>query len=338
MLRANLLPVAVLATAVTVLLSTTPAPAQYGEAALIAPGEPVPVQLVLGQGGSAGRELAPLLGKRPVLVVYWRPRDSMSEQVLVTTAQFARASAAGATLFPVAVLAASQPPSDIAARLSELGLAELAARQDGGQLAMAFGLRRAPGFALIDAGGVLRAVGGSDISQVGAGGVSIGDALVAAARGEPVPTLGTLAAQPIYRLLGRPLPDGAVTELDGRTWRKLSEYVKPGHHTLVFAWLPTCPHCRELLPKLREWYERTRPEDLRIVDIARAEAPALQSEAASIVKNFPWVHLLDVDRAMFRSLLVVETPTVYLIGHDGNVEAINVGASINWDKWLNKTR
>ncbi len=313
--------------------------AQYGQSAMVAPGDPVPAALLSQQGGSAGEEIAPLIGTRPVFVVYWRPKDPLAEATLAAAAELQRKAAPGAAFLPLAVLAAAQSPSDVTNRLTALGLAGVPPRLDGGgQLATIFGIRHVPAFALIDAGGVLRLVGGSDLAQTGANGVSIAEALAIAGQGAPVPTLGVLQPQPVYRMIGKPLPDSAVTELDGRTWRKLSSLAGGGKRLLVFAWLPTCPHCKAELPRLRDWYQRTRPADLAIIDVARAETPALQDETRKIIQDYPWTHLLDVDRNALRALMVTETPTVYLVGTDGKIQGIQVGGPINWDAWLGGTK
>lgn len=321
------------------LAGVAPGLAQYGQSAMAAPGDAVPAALMSEQGGSTGREIAPLVGTRPVFIVYWRPKDPLAEATLASAAEIHRTAAPDAAFVPLAVLAAGQPPSDVASRLAALGLAEVPPRIDnGGQVATIFGIRHAPSFALIDAGGVLRLVGGSDLAQTGPNGVSIAEALALAGRGAPVPTLGVLQPQPVYRMIGKPLPDAAVTELDGRTWRKLSSFSEGGKRLVVFTWLPTCPHCKTELPRLRDWYLRNRPADLAIIDIARAETPATQEETRKLIQEYPWTHLLDVDRKALRALMVTETPTVYLVGPDGKIQGIQVGGPINWDAWLGSAK
>ncbi len=324
-----------MALALASLAGGTAALAQYGQKALVAPGDAVPAQLLSSQGGAAGQELAGFVGRRPVFLVYWRPKDPVSEANLVSAAEVHQAAAPDAVFFPVAVLAAAQSPDDVKGRLAALGLPNVQPRLDGsGQLATLLGIRSAPAFGLIDAGGVLRLAGGSDLTQTGPNGVSIGEAVALAGRGAPVPTLGVLQPQPVYRLIGKPLPDVAVTELDGRTWRKLNSYAAKGKRLLVFAWLPTCPHCKTELPKLRDWFLRTKPADLAILDIARAETPALQEDARKIIADYPWTHVLDVDRNALRALMVTETPTIYLVGTDGTIQGIQVGGPVNWEAWL----
>lgn len=314
--------------------SSFPFYAQYGQKPLVSPGEKVPPELVLGQGGAAGKDLATLIGKGPVLVIYWRPGDQVSEQALANAVGMARESAPTVPLYLVGILAASQSPEEFNSRLGVLGLAGIPVHQDGGQLAFVLGVRKVPSFALIDAGGVLRLVGGSDLAQAGESGVTALEALTLAGRGQPVPTVGTLATDRVYRWLGKPLPELAATNPDGRTWRKLSEVVARGRRTLLFYWSPACAHCKEMLPKLWMWYETKRPKDLDIVTLARADIPALRAEIAPLIKAFTWTNLLDLDASITKTLMVQETPTAFLVGSDGKIAGIQVGAKINWEKWL----
>ncbi len=313
--------------------------AQMGPRTLVNPGDAVTPQLLQDQGGPAGRELAPYIGKRPVLLVYWRPKEAASEQALVNAVAAAQVVAPEAVVLPIAALAANQPPSDIPERLAQMGLKHFPPREDTGQLALALGLRMVPAFVLIDAGGVLRGIGGSDITQNSAtAGISLAEALTLASRGAPVPTLGVLASDPVYRMLGQKLPDAAVTELDGATYRKLSQYTGKDKRLLIFYWSPSCPHCKAELPRLMNWYRTKRPADLQLIDIARADAPELKTEAPQLVKDEPGTHLLDVDKSASLALRVRETPTVFLVGKAGEILGIKTGGNIDWDRWLSSPK
>lgn len=327
-------PLTLLPALVAIAAFLAPAAAQYGPKPLLGPGDKVPPELLLGQGGQAGRDLAPLIGRGPVLIVYWRPGDPVSEQCLSATVAKSREIAPTVPLFVVGILAANQSPEDFSTRLQALGLEGVISHQDGGQMASIIGVRKVPSFALIDSGGILREVGGSDLAQLGAEGTSIAEALELAAKGAPVPTLGVLATERVYRLLGKPVPDAAGTENDGKTWRKVSALLAPGKRTLLIYWSPTCSHCKVMLPKLRMLYETRKNKDVEVVTIGRADAPALRNEAASFLKDYPWTKLLDMDASITRALMVQETPTAFLVGSDGKIAGIQVGATINWEKWL----
>ncbi len=271
------------------------AEAQYGSRALVGPGDAVPKDAVAAKGGTVGQVVAPLIGVRPVLVVYWRPGDGFSERALTSAESALKNAAPGAVLVPVAVVAAGQKAQRVQQRLGELGLSHLPAHRDAGQFAQMIGVRQVPAYVLIDVTGVLRLVGGADLQQKSGAGVSILDALILASRGQSVPTLGLMSARPIYQLLGRPMPPLTLTELDGKTWRKLTEYLQTDKKLLVFYWSPICPHCIEALPKLRRWYESSGAKDVVLVDIARADNRRLRAEVAPLVGKDPRVHLLDVN-------------------------------------------
>ncbi len=312
--------------------------AQGGPRALVAPGDALKPALLEQQGGPAGRVLAPYVGKQPVFAVYWRPKDPLSEQALVNAYNVAQTVAPKVAFLPIAALAARQSPSDIAQRAGELQLRHMTVPEDNGQLAILLGVKAVPAFVLVDAGGVVRLVGGVDVTQNAASGMSIAEALALAGQGAAVPTLGVVSSDPVYRMLGQTLPDVALTELDGATWRKLREYLAPGKSLLVFYWSPSCPHCVSLLPKLRAHFENRRSQDLVLVGIARGDAAPLRADAAKMMAGFPGVHLLDVDRSAMGALMVRETPTAFLVSPKGEVLAIRAGGDIDFERWLSRTK
>jgi thiol-disulfide isomerase/thioredoxin len=317
-------------------LAATGALAQGGGQAPIAPGDPVPGELLAERGGSAGRALAEHVQKRPVLLVYWRPDHSTSEQALAAAEERVTEAAPGVQLLPVAVLAAGQSPDVIGERLTALGLGGYPELQDGGQLAMMIGVRQVPSFALVDAGGVLRLVGGADLGQHTTAGPAIADAVIKAGKGEPVPTLGKLPSDPVYQLIGQPLPDVQGTALDGKTWKKLRGQVGDGKRALIFYWSPTCGHCKRALPELNSWYQETKPDDLAIIDVGRADSPSLKQDVAPIIEGYPWTHVMDVDRSIGRALMARWTPTSYLVSAEGEIVDIRLGGDIDWDEWLSE--
>ncbi len=323
---------AVLAAAL-LLGAALPTPAQR-RAALVAPGEALPVPLLEAEGGPVGRAVAPLVGKAPVLAVYWRPGDPLSEETLVRAAATVQEITTRLHLVPVAVLAARQPPDAVRARLKAMGMAGFPPLVDGGQFARIVGVRAIPSFVLVDAGGILRVVGGSDVTQVGPGSVSIAEAMAAAAAGKPVPTLGVLPTRRVFRLLRKKLPALAGTRLDGKTWVKLTDFLDGRRWLLVVFWSPTCPHCVKMLPELRLWLKTHPRDDLRVVDVARGDAPALRRGAREFIGGYPFEHVLDVDRQISRGLQVHETPALFLVAPDGTVKAVQAGGSVDPGAWL----
>ncbi len=326
---------AMLFAVLTALLAAgSPALAQFAGGSLAAPGQVVPKDAVRERGGAPGAELAGYIGVRPVLAVWWRPGDALSERALLGAHAAWKEGAKDAVFFPVALLAAGQTTGKLSQRLGELKLPDVARRADNGSLALALGVRRVPTFALIDVSGVLRAIGGSDIGQPTPGGMTLLEALGRAARGEAIPTLGELPSRPTYQLLGRKVPELSVTEQNGKTWRSLEDYLEPGKKVLLFYWKPSCSHCREAIPGLRDWHASRKSKDVILIDIARADSPKLKQDAVALLEGAPWVHLLDTLNTVSRRLLVTETPTSFLIDETGEVLSIQVGGQVDWDAWV----
>ena len=327
--RASLLLVLLLAAA------ALPAWAQYGAPSMVAPGERLEAGLLQSQGGAVGRALAPVVGRRPLFIVYWRPGDVLSEQALRQAVEAASIMAPDAAFAPVAFTAAGQKPGAVQERLITLGIKGVQPYEDGGgALARVFGVRALPSFVLVDAGGVLRLVGGAGISQASASGLTIGQALAKAGKGEAVPTLGKLPTNPIYRLLGAQLPEVNVTDLGAGKSARLRDYLEPGKKTVIFYWLPNCAHCKTELPRLRRFVQQTKPADVKVVDLVQAPSAEAVRQARGITADYPWPHLADTDKSAGRSLLVRETPTIFVVDEDGEILGIRVGAGVDWERWL----
>ena len=331
----KLLRIALVSLVLLLATAALPAWAQYGAPSLAVPGERVEAALLQSQGGPVGRALAPVVGRRPIFIVYWRPGDVLSEQALRQAVEAASIMAPDAAFAPVAFTAAGQKAGVVQERLAQLGIQGVQPYEDGGgALARVFGVRALPSFVLVDAGGVLRLVGGAGLSQAAEGGLTIGEALARAGKGQPVPTLGKLPTNPIYRLLGAQLPEVNVTDLGEGKLARLSDYLEPGKKTVIFYWLPTCAHCKTELPRLRRFVEQTRPKDVKVVDLVQAPTAELVRQARGIISDFPWPHLADTDKSAGRALLVRETPTVFVVDEKGEILAIRVGAGVDWERWL----
>lgn len=336
MSQKRLTPLAVVLLALSLALAfTSPAAAQYGARAMVAPGDVVPAKLLVEQGGPVGKSLAPSLGVRPIVGVYWRPGDALSEMALQEVVELASRVAPQALLAPIAVVAAGQSPADVADRLTANGIQGVTALQDGGQLARVLGVREIPSLLLFDAGGVLRLVGGSSIAQSAEGTPTVGEAIALAAAGKPVPTLGRLPANPIFKMLGKQFPEMTLTGADGKPV-KVSSALAAGKRLLVFFWLPTCGHCKRELPRLRDWLEQKKPQDLVVIDIVQATTASLQQQARSVIEPYPWQHFQDIDRSAGRALLVRDTPSAFLVAPDGEILGIKVGAGVDWEGWLGR--
>jgi thiol-disulfide isomerase/thioredoxin len=328
--RRRLLPVLFLLLAP---LLAVPAHAQFTPQGAVAPGDRVTPEMVASTG-TAGRELARLVGNRPVLLTWWRPGDPAAENALYQAVETAKLVAPEIAVLPVAFLAARQDPRSVDAALARMNLTGVRSFEGSGGLARRLGVRGLPSFALIDAGGVLRLVGGSSIEQTGTGETTIAEAIALAGRGAAVPTLGVIPTDPIYRMLGQPLPEASVLDPASGERRSLRSLLEPGHRMLIFYWRPGCGHCKTELPRLEAWYREQNPEDLVVVDLAQSGSDAAVRSEYPGVARVPWTHLLDDRSELARGMGIRETPTMVLVGSDGEVLSLRSGAGVDWESWL----
>lgn len=297
------------------------------------PGKPLD-PAVLANLSETGKDLAPVVGKDAVLMVFWRPRDESSEKALVEAARLAQSEPKGLVFFPVAVLAAKQPHDEIGQRLEQLGLRLIPPRYDSGRLPAAFGLQQVPGFAVVDASGVLCATGGRKLVQPGRGGVTLAEAVRCAARRQAVPMLGALPQQPVYDLIGRDVPDTMLVPLDGSGPRSLHSCLPDHQCAVLVAWLPNCPHCKKLLADLRDWCTANRDAAPAVIGVTRADSPEQRETALAVARTLPFPQLCDTDRSFFRGLLVTLVPTVILVDGEGRIARVHVGGDLDLADWL----
>ncbi|MBN2284567.1 MAG: TlpA family protein disulfide reductase [Deltaproteobacteria bacterium] len=110
-----------------------------------------------------------------------------------------------------------------------------------------------------------------------------------------------------------PAPDFTLTDLEGKTVR-LSDY--HGQVVLLQFTNTTCPHCRAIIPYLKELYATYKNEGLVLLAIDIQETPERVSAYAGKYE-LPYPVLLDRDAAVALSYGIVGIPNLVLINRDG---------------------
>lgn len=153
------------------------------------------------------------------------------------------------------------------------------------------------------------------------------------------------SGEEVNALNGKPAPDFHLASLDGRT---VSPGDFRGRESLVVAfWASWCGPCREELPQLAAFYQRTHKPDsnYEIVAISIDDDPTAARKAAVDMK-LPFPVLLDQPNGTARNVAgsyhVTGIPELFLIGKEGRVYHVEVGddATAAWTlaSYLGMTR
>lgn len=159
----------------------------------------------------------------------------------------------------------------------------------------------------------------------------LGLTLLAAIGGGLLQRHAGAAAESPSSLVGKPLPDLALADLQGKTHR-LSDW--QGHPLLLNFWASWCGPCLEEMPALNRLAKNVGENAPIVVGIAMDEPARVRSYLAAHPVDYPV--LLGTMTAPDTSLQAGDTdgllPYSVLIGADGRVLATHVGALP--DGWL----
>lgn len=136
--------------------------------------------------------------------------------------------------------------------------------------------------------------------------------------GSPAPSSVVVGGSP---LLGKPVPDLVLQDLDGATVRVAD---LRGHPLVLNIWASWCVPCRDEFPLLVGAYGEHRDEGLEVLGIVRRDSPA-SARAFATQQGATWPMLLDPDETAWRALIGVGVPQTYFVDADGIVRWVNIG-------------
>lgn len=121
--------------------------------------------------------------------------------------------------------------------------------------------------------------------------------------------------------VGRPAPDFALKDLEGRTVRLSALRGRP---VLINFWATWCPPCREEMPHIEEFVRRYRGQ-IEVLGVDVGEPPELVK--AFLEKNpYSWRFLLDSDGRVMERYMAFAIPTSYFIDGEGVIRAAYTGS------------
>lgn len=120
---------------------------------------------------------------------------------------------------------------------------------------------------------------------------------------------------------GEPLPDLELTDAKGKT-RRVSDFIRPGHYTLVEIWASWCNPCRADIPFVKKSYAKYHKKGFEVLYISVDSKPENWREALDEEK-MPWEHLIDPSRRSFEAYETSAVPTSILVDGEGRIYRLN---------------
>lgn len=140
------------------------------------------------------------------------------------------------------------------------------------------------------------------------------------------------AAKKMVRV-GNPYVDFISRTFDGETVR-LSDFVRPGHVTLLDFWASWCRPCRAEIPELKRLYEKYHEAGLQIISVSLDTDKDAWSGAVA-EENMPWPQwsvLEGFESSSAKAYAVHSIPFVVLIDADGKIALVNIHGQSLEDK------
>jgi len=131
--------------------------------------------------------------------------------------------------------------------------------------------------------------------------------------GEKVATLKPL-------LVNKTFPALSLTDPDGK---KVSPQTMAANYTVLFFYAPTCGHCKEASPKLKEFYLKNKDKGIQVMaisiehDMKEWKSFINTYHLDGLVNGFDALKQIDFNRKFD----VVTTPTVYILDKNKKIIA-----------------
>ena len=120
--------------------------------------------------------------------------------------------------------------------------------------------------------------------------------------------------------VGKIAPGIEVPDLKGNKVTLLS--IKTGYTLLVF-WSSQCPHCTEMMPKLKTWYDKQKEKKLEVIAVSLDTS---RNDWASFVKKekLNWINVSELKGYLGKAedeYNIYATPTMYLLDREKKIIA-----------------
>ncbi len=239
--------------------------------------------------------------------------------------------------------------------LKELGAELEVARDPGNKVGPLFNATGYPTMVVVGKSGKVEAVNVGNIGDLESRLQGQLDALiagkpvpaVAAAQAPPAPTPAPGAApgatpppqppqRPAMQLVGQPAPAFAIDTLEGK--KVSSEMFKDHPATVLNFVAPNCGYCKKQLPGVESVRSEYEAKGVRFVNVAQkmGQKEFTTEEVVDVFKGAGSRLELakDTENKVGQMFKAVSYPTMVIVGRDGKIAHVNIGAQQDLDKSL----
>jgi peroxiredoxin len=293
--------------------------------------------LNLQAGGAASIDLSQVLGKKPVVILYWIAGNERADKLFVELQDLVEGLGADKLAFYGA--AYPQPGRDadiIAGRLKKLDIRVPVLNDEHFNLGRQLRVQSVPNITIIDAQGIFRLTNGASLSQVLEYKMTVETAIRRVVEKGLLGTYGYLDRYyPVKEMIGKKCPDFKAPLLDNgvvQSW--YSMFMKDRLNVLVF-WSVDCPHCRKSVPRLNDWLKE-QPRKINAIGVVHVanEATKVKTEEFCTQTGFVFPMFMDQDSSIARLYQVDSTPTVLVIRPNGVIDSVMLSSIKDFGKTL----
>ncbi len=279
-----------------------------------------------GAGGPPKVDLSAVVGKKPVVLYYWMAGNTRSEQVFLELQKLAdEIGPSRLALFGVATPPlGSYDVAPIRARIQALKLHLPVLYDEEFRLGQRLDVGTVPNVSILDAEGRLRLSNGGSLRQTLEYKLDLEGAIRRLATTGQLGTYGQLPTYyPATELVGQRTPDFEAAAVEDGAPRKLSSLLATDRVNVLIFWSVDCPHCRERLPQINQWYREHR-EGMNLISCAKVMNDAMRTKTEEFCRanGFVFPTLADPDMKIAQLYQVVSTPTMFIIRPGGVVDSV----------------
>ncbi len=291
--------------------------------------------------GPAKIDLGQVLGKKPVVLYYWIPRNKRSEEMFLALQAIAkRVGDSKLALYGVCATGPDMGPDLVGARCKELGIQVPVLHDEGFRIGQELRVQRVPNVTVLDREGRLRLSHGASLEQTLEYKMSLEDGIERVARTGELGTYGYLPPYyPAVEMVGKKAPDFESATLSDGVNRRLASLLDPKALNVLVFWSVDCPHCRKSLPEVNDWLGK-HPQGYNIISVANVKNDADKTRTSEFAKlhDFKFRTVVDPGLQIGEAYNVVSTPTVFILRPDGVVDAVLLNLEDDWSRTFEAKR